>query len=107
MSWRERALEIINKRIDQLAQEPGWSDLAAEERASRIKAVVDSHYPFAQRTGWAYQAWLNARADIFAEWGIPTKRTKPRPPTNRKGWRKPVEVAPGQLSLFDSEEVES
>ena len=101
MSWREHSLDIISARIKALRGEPGFSSLSSDEKKQRIKNAVDSHYPYSQRSGWAYQSWLDARADIFAQWGIPTRRVKQRPPCNRKGWRKPIVIVPGQMTLFD------
>lgn len=101
MSWRDHSLNIINDRITTLTNNPDWETLSHQEKQQQIKAAVDSDYPYSQRKGWAYQSWLNARADIFAWWGIPTRRKATRPPANRKGWHKPIAVAPGQLSFFD------
>lgn len=101
MSWRSHSLEIINSRIKEVTRLPAWETLSTVDRKLQIKSLIDDDYPYSERMGAAYKGWLDARADIFTIWDIPTKRTKPRPPANRKGWRKPIELAPGQLELFE------
>lgn len=46
-----------------------------KDPAARAKAIDDS-YPWAQRSGWAYKAWLSARRDYFRKQGLPLRRAK-------------------------------
>lgn len=45
-----------------------------------IAKAIDDSYPFSQRSGWAYKAWLDARRDFFRQHNLPLRRTrKPKP----------------------------
>ncbi|PHR17854.1 MAG: hypothetical protein COA41_11170 [Sphingopyxis sp.] len=46
-----------------------------KDPAARAKAIDDS-YPWDQRSGWAYKAWLSARRDYFRKQGLPLRRAK-------------------------------
>lgn len=49
------------------------------EPAAIAKAIDDS-YPYSQRSGWAYKAWLDARRDFFRKYNLPLRRArKPAP----------------------------
>lgn len=55
------------------------SRLANAEPAAIAKAIDDS-YPYSQRSGWAYKAWLEARRDFFRKYNLPLRRSrKPAP----------------------------
>ncbi len=67
MSWYERSLAVIKK---QRLKNP---ELSTPE----LKKFCSQHYPFAERTGCAYKAWLKAMRETFG-------RTHPEPETNQQ-----------------------
>jgi hypothetical protein len=62
-TWREKSRRIIQCIID---DNPGLNE--TEQRK-----LVRLAYPYAQRSGWAYKAWLAAVKDAFAEGKALTK----------------------------------
>lgn len=57
-----------------LAQHQDAKDSGLEPEA--IAKVIDDSYPFNQRSGWAYKAWLDARRDFFRQHNLPLRRAK-------------------------------
>lgn len=52
---------------------------AGKDAAATAKAIDDS-YPFSERSGWAYKAWLEARRAFFHQHNLPLRRArKPAP----------------------------
>lgn len=48
---------------------------AGKDAAATAKAIDDS-YPYSERSGWAYKAWLEARRDFFRKNNLPLRRAK-------------------------------
>lgn len=48
---------------------------AGKDAAATAKAIDDS-YPYSERSGWAYKAWLDARRDFFRQHNLPLRRAK-------------------------------
>lgn len=46
-----------------------------KDRAAMAKAI-DESYPWRERSGWAYKAWLAARRDFFRKHNLPLRRAK-------------------------------
>lgn len=45
-----------------------------------IAKAIDDSYPYSQRSGWAYKAWLEARRNFFRKYNLPLRRArKPAP----------------------------
>lgn len=44
--------------------------------AAGIAKAIDDNYPYSQRSGWAYKAWLEARRDFFRQYNLPLRRAK-------------------------------
>lgn len=50
---------------------------AAEGKdATGIARTIDESYPYSERSGWAYKAWLDARRDFFRQHNLPLRRAK-------------------------------
>ena len=49
---------------------------AAGSDPAAIAKAIDDSYPYSQRTGWAYKAWLEARRDFFRQHNLPLRRAK-------------------------------
>lgn len=66
MSWSDRAYKVMCEvRI---------AGLQACMTPPELVAAIDAAYPFGERTGWPYKAWLNARRDFCARHGLPLKK---------------------------------
>ncbi len=44
--------------------------------AAGIARTIDESYPYSERSGWAYKAWLDARRDFFRQHNLPLRRAK-------------------------------
>lgn len=84
MTWYTRCWQHM-QQVHQQAQADG-KDAADSARA------IDESYPYSERSGWAYKAWLDARRDFFRQHNLPLRRArkpgadlfteqKPCPPT--------------------------
>ena len=52
----------------------------ADSEPAAIAKAIDDSYPYSQRSGWAYKAWLHARRDFFRKYNLPLRRArKPAP----------------------------
>lgn len=51
------------------------AEAAGKDAAATAKAIDDS-YPYSERSGWAYKAWLDARRDFFRQYNLPLRRAK-------------------------------
>jgi len=52
----------------------------SDEEPAAIAKTIDDSYPYSQRSGWAYKAWLDARRDFFRKYNLPLRRArKPAP----------------------------
>lgn len=50
---------------------------AAESKSSvDIAKAIDDSYPFSERSGWAYKAWLDARRAFFGKHQLPLRRAR-------------------------------
>jgi hypothetical protein len=67
MSWTDRSAEIIAQIHATLPADAPYAD--------REKALRDG-YPFSQRRGWAYKAWLKARRAYLSKYGTEAIRPK-------------------------------
>lgn len=64
-SWREKSREAIEESVRQWkADSEGKRLSATPEEAERL---IEDAYPFGERTGWPYKAFLHARMDVLAE----------------------------------------
>jgi hypothetical protein len=70
------------------------NDAAYKKRL--VKAIADG-YPYAQRSGFAYTAWLRERKRILFAMGLEAK-----PPKAYKERTPAPPVAEGQLSLLEA-----
>lgn len=85
--YRDRARHIIVTTIAQVLG--SYLGQASPAQIKQIKRLLYDRYPFAQRSGWAYQVWLQERRRALGQLGAgPDRRMKKEP------------IAPGQLSLF-------
>ncbi len=41
-----------------------------------IAKAIDTSYPYSERSGWAYKAWLDARRDFFRKHNLPLRRAR-------------------------------
>lgn len=41
-----------------------------------IAKAIDTSYPYSERSGWAYKAWLAARRDFFRKHSLPLRRAR-------------------------------
>ncbi|QIE86957.1 hypothetical protein [Pseudomonas nitroreducens] len=58
---------------------------AGKDAADTAKAIDDS-YPYSERSGWAYKAWLDARRSFFRQHNLPMRRAKkPEPDLLKEG----------------------
>lgn len=48
--------------------------------APALAKAIDASYPYSQRNGWAYKAWLDARRDFFRQHNLPLPRARKPPP---------------------------
>lgn len=48
---------------------------AGKDAAGTARAIDDS-YPYSERSGWAYKAWLEARRAFFRQYNLPLRRAK-------------------------------
>jgi hypothetical protein len=67
MSWTDRSAEIIAQIHATLPADATYAD--------REKALREG-YPFSQRRGWAYKAWLKARKAYLGKYSMAV--TRPR-----------------------------
>lgn len=51
------------------------ASIAGKDAAATAKAIDDS-YPYSERSGWAYKAWLEARRAFFRQYNLPLRRAK-------------------------------
>lgn len=51
------------------------AEAAGKDAAATAKAI-DGSYPYSERRGWAYKAWLDARRDFFRQHNLPLRRAK-------------------------------
>lgn len=63
MSWRDRARQIIAE------QEQAHPELQGDA----LRKHCSKNYPFAQRRGFAYKAWLAAMRERFGDRGAPAR----------------------------------
>lgn len=68
MSWYAKSWQH-QQQVHQQAQTDG-------KDAAGIAKTIDDSYPFSQRSGWAYKAWLEARRDFFRQHNLPLRRAK-------------------------------
>lgn len=48
----------------------------ADSEPAAIAKAIDDSYPYSQRSGWAYKAWLDARRDFFRKYNFPLRRAR-------------------------------
>ena len=68
MSWYATSWQHMQAQYQQ-------ATVASLDHAA-IAKVIDDSYPFSQRSGWAYKAWLEARRDFFRQHNLPLRRAK-------------------------------
>ena len=68
MTWYASSWQHM-QQVHQQAQANG-------KDAGCIAKAIDDGYPFSQRSGWAYKAWLEARRDFFRQHNLPLRRAK-------------------------------
>lgn len=93
-AWRLAARRAIQNAIASLPPDPCPSE---------IKKAIDQAYPFEEREYHPYKIWLDERRTAFEELGI--KKPKPKKPQNKKPRKKIEIIPPGQLNLFDHENI--
>lgn len=49
---------------------------AAGKDAAALAKAIDDSYPYSERSGWAYKAWLEARRAFFRQYNLPLRRAK-------------------------------
>lgn len=74
-----------------LLETPRLEGESLESWKRRLKKTIAEGYPFVQRSGWAYQAWLKERKKLLACLGMTEAPLRVR--------QKPV--SPGQIELFE------
>jgi hypothetical protein len=53
---------------------------SAETTGPAMAKAIDNSYPWCERRGWAYKAWLAARRDFFRKHSLPLRHArKPAP----------------------------
>lgn len=50
--------------------------VAAGKDAAETARAIDDSYPYSERSGWAYKAWLEARRAFFRQYNLPLRRAK-------------------------------
>jgi hypothetical protein len=97
MSWGKRSRTIINQIVCDHPRAEDEDDAAYKKRL--VKAIAEG-YPYAQRSGFAYQAWLRERRKILYNMGLES-----RPPKSCRDKEDPPSAqqleAEGQLNLFN------
>ncbi|UCP00052.1 hypothetical protein LF844_09645 [Metapseudomonas lalkuanensis] len=68
MSWYATSWQHMHAQHQQA--------LAGGSNPDEIAKAIDDSYPFSQRSGWAYKAWLDARRDFFRQHNLPLRRAK-------------------------------
>lgn len=68
MSWYSSSWQHM-ANVHQQAQVDGVD-------AAGIAKAIDDSYPYSDRSGWAYKAWLDARRDFFRKHCLPLRRAK-------------------------------
>lgn len=68
MSWYQRSWEAMHE-LRELA-------IAEGKTGAEVGRAIDAGYPWSERSGWAYKAWLDARRDFFRKHGIELRRAK-------------------------------
>lgn len=91
--WRTRSRLLISQIVCANLRRDGETD---EAWAKRLKKALTEGYPYAQRSGFAYQSWLKERSIALYELGL-RDRPKAMPCSNPKA----PPIPEGQLSLFD------
>ena len=94
MSWGKRSRTIINRIICDHPRGEGEENMAYKKR---LKKAIAEGYPYAQRSGFAYQAWLRERRQILYGMGLES-----RPPKSYKSKETPQQQVEGQLNLFEA-----
>lgn len=51
----------------------------AGNQAIDVAKAIDNSYPYRERSGLAYKAWLAARRDFFRKHNLPLRRAKKQP----------------------------
>lgn len=68
MTWTDAAWRTMETvRVD---------GVRAGKRPDEIVEAIDAAYPFGERARWPYRAWLNARKEFFARYGLPMPTKK-------------------------------
>lgn len=49
---------------------------AEGKSAADMARAIDDSYPYSERSGWAYKAWLDARRDFFRKYQLPLRRAR-------------------------------
>ncbi|WP_312903578.1 hypothetical protein [Stutzerimonas nitrititolerans] len=68
MTWYARSWQHM-QQVHQQAQADG-------KFAHAIATAIDESYPFSERSGWAYKAWLDARREFFRKHDLPLRRAR-------------------------------
>lgn len=68
MTWYARSWQHMTE-VHQQAEAEGMF-------AHGIAKAIDDSYPFSERSGWAYKAWLDARREYFRKHDLPLPRAK-------------------------------
>lgn len=92
--WRKASRRKLNEIL--LSTPTRQEGESLESWGKRLKKAIADGYPFALRSGFAYQCWTDERRKLLVELGLAQ-------PVQRKGGKersRPDEVAPGQLSFF-------
>jgi len=69
MSWYTTSWQHMHQVREQA--------IAEGKFAHGIAKAIDQSYPFSERSGWAYKAWLDARREFFRLHNLPLPRAKP------------------------------
>lgn len=68
MTWYARCWQHM-QQVHQQAKADG-------KDAARTARAIDESYPYSERSGWAYKAWLDARRDFFRQNNLPLRRAR-------------------------------
>lgn len=68
MSWYARSWQHMHQVHEKM--------ISAGEAEQGIARAIDESYPYSERSGWAYKAWLAARRDFFSKHDLPLRRAR-------------------------------
>lgn len=70
MSWYTSSWQHMHRVLQQA--------LGAGHTGAELTKAIDGSYPYGQRSGWPYKAWLSARKDFCRLHSLPLRRA-PKP----------------------------